>query len=235
MLLLLHPVGLDHDCWRFTGLDAVTPDYPGHGGRDFDPDRYSLASIADEIADTHDGRFDVVGLSMGSHVAQYLAVRHPQRVRSLLLCCGSLGGTPETAAAITTDGRADETRERGMAGILDSTLRRWFTPELLARPDHRALAYTRDRLLTDNVEAVAASWLAIRRNAVADELAGLRVPTTVLGGRADSAATPDRVLRLALAIPHSRLEIIDGPHMLQLERPDDFAAAVRRHLDWAAA
>jgi pimeloyl-ACP methyl ester carboxylesterase len=230
--MLLHPVGLDHGCWQFTGLDAVTPDYPGHGGRDFPGEQYSLEYIADEIAGAYQGAFDVVGLSMGSHVAQYLAVRHPQQVRSLMLCCASLGGTRASAAAVTSDSRAEDTLRLGMKGTLDTTLQRWFTPELLAQPDHPALRYTRERLLSDDPEVVAASWLALRRSSVADQLAGITVPTTVFGGRSDLAAPPERILKLFGAVPASRLEIIDGPHMIQLERPADFAAAVRRHLEW---
>jgi pimeloyl-ACP methyl ester carboxylesterase len=233
MLVLLHPVGLDHDCWQFTGLDAATPDYPGHGGRAFDPESYSLEAIADEVVASYDGPLDVVGVSMGSHVGQYIAVRHPDRVRSLMLCCGSLGGTPETAAAATQDERADETRRLGMDGMMDSTLARWFTQGALADADHPGVAYARQRLLADDKEVVARTWLLLKKNAVSRELAEIRVPTTVLGGREDKAATPERVTQLFRAIPTARLEIIDGPHMLQLERPMEFAAAVSRHLGWA--
>lgn len=209
------------------------PDYPGHGGRSFDAGNYSLEAIADEVVASYDGPLDVVGLSMGSHVGQYIAVRHPRRVRSLMLCCGSPGGTPATAAAVTRDDRADQTRRLGMDGMMQTTLERWFSPEALAKPDHPGVAYAQARLMADEKEVVARTWLLLKKNAVAGELGGVRIPTTVLGGRDDQAATPERVTALFRAIPTARLEIINGPHMLQLERPAEFAAAVARHLAWA--
>lgn len=233
-VVFLHPVGLDHGVWQFTGLDGAMPDYPGHGGRPFPPsvDDYSLEAIADEVVKTHEGPLDLVGVSMGSHVSQYIAVRHPDRVRSVMLCCSSAGGTSAAAAQVTRDDRADDTRRLGMPGMMDSTLDRWFSDDALAQPDHPGVAYVRARLLADDPEVVAATWLILRRNAVRDALPALRMPVTVLGGRDDKAASPERILALFALIPSARLEIINGPHMLPLDRPMEFAAAVRRHFDW---
>jgi len=234
--VFLHPVGLDHDFWQFTGLDGSMPDYPGHGVRPLPPPgEYSLETIADEVARTHDGPLDLVGVSMGSAVSQYIAVRHPHRVRSMMLCCSSLGGTVASAAEVLRDDRADETIRLGMAGMMDSTLTRWFTQGALDDASHPGVAYTRQRLLADDPNAVAATWLALRRSAIADSLPGLEMPVTVLGGRDDRAATPERVLALFAQIPTARLEIINGPHMLPLERPKEFAEAVRRHFNWVGA
>jgi pimeloyl-ACP methyl ester carboxylesterase len=231
--VFLHPVGLDHEFWQFTGLEGSMPDYPGHGGRPLPPlDEYTLATVADEIVRDHEGPLDVVGVSMGSAVAQYIGVRHPDRVRSMMLCCSSLGGTVASAAEVLRDDRADDTLRLGMAGMMDSTLTRWFTEAALADPDHPGVAYARARLLADDPQAIAATWLTLRRSAVRDSLPALRMPVTVLGGRDDRAATPERVLALFGEIPTARLEIVNGPHMLPLEQPAAFAAAVRRHFDW---
>ena len=34
-------------------------------------------------------------------------------------------------------------------------------------------------------------------------------------------------------MPHARLVVIPGPHMVQLENPAGFEQAVAEHLDWA--
>jgi 3-oxoadipate enol-lactonase len=228
-MVLLHPVGLDHDCWQLCDLDGEKPDYPGHGGRtppesgvlDFD-------AVADEIAAAYPGLLDLIGVSIGSTVAQYIALRHPSRVRSMLLACNSPGGEARRD-------RAADTLRLGMAATVEATLDRWFTPAALADPAHQGVSYARERLLTDDPAGVAAIWAADRSLLTAAAVGRIYVPVTVLGGRQDKAATVDRVTALSGLLPRCRLEVIAGPHMLPLERPHAFSDAVHRHLSWSEA
>jgi pimeloyl-ACP methyl ester carboxylesterase len=41
-----------------------------------------------------------------------------------------------------------------------------------------------------------------------------------------------RTQDVADRVKNSRLVILDGPHMMHLERPAEFSAAVRKHLRW---
>ena len=70
------------------------------------PGLYSIEEMADDAAETLDGRrAHVCGFSMGGYIAQTLAVRHTQLVERLVLVCTGTGGsgfveTPtETTAA----------------------------------------------------------------------------------------------------------------------------------------
>jgi 3-oxoadipate enol-lactonase len=237
-LVFLHPVGLDHDCWKLTGLQGEMPDYPGHGNRPLPPiEQFTLAAIADEIASSYDGPLDLVGVSMGASVAAYVAVRHPDRVRSMVMAAGSAGRSKGELPEVTEmqQQRAADQVRLGMAGTLDSTLTRWFTRAALDQPDHPGVAYVRQRWLNNDPHAVAATWLCLGKAAVRDDMPNVRVPVTVLGGRYDVAATPAAVTALQALLPNSRLAFIEGPHMLPLENPAEFAAAVRQHLDWVAS
>jgi pimeloyl-ACP methyl ester carboxylesterase len=96
-LVLLHPVGLDKECWRFAAIEGTVPlDLPGHGD---DPERLprplSLQWLADDVCARVAGPLDVVGLSMGGMVAMHIALRHAHRIRSLILGCTSAKVQPQ--------------------------------------------------------------------------------------------------------------------------------------------
>jgi 3-oxoadipate enol-lactonase len=228
-LLFLHPVGLDRDCVAWLDLPPVRAvTFPGHGERHRARPGLTLADMADEIAGHHTGPLDVVGASLGGMVALHLALAHRDRVRSLVLACTTPRGDAEVMGA-----RADATEARGSAGMLEDTLTRWFTPGFRAAdPDAAPLAYARDRLLAMDAGALADTWRAIGTHDVVERLGEIRVPTTCVAGRQD-ASTPLPVMQdLAARVPGARLVELDAPHMAFLERPAEFAAAVREHLAW---
>lgn len=229
-LVLLPPIGLDERCWDWLDLPvpAIRHVYPGFGRRPRDDRPADLNTWADEVAELGNGEpLDLVGISMGSMVAQHLAIRHPERVNSLLLAC--TGGSADRPTALA---RAAAAEADGMTGTLESTLQRWFTgPALAARPEHPGVGYARATLLALDPESWAAGWRAIARHDVLAELGAVIAPTTCIAGRSDQSAPPERVRRLAAAIPGARLELLDGPHMIHLENPAAFSAALAAHLD----
>jgi pimeloyl-ACP methyl ester carboxylesterase len=131
--------------------------------------------------------------------------------------------------------RAAEVEAVGMAGVIEATLARWFTPAALATVDHAGVAYARRRLEADDPAVFAAFWRALAGHDARGRLGAVTVPVTVLGGWEDLATPVDRLLDLARRLPNSRTELLHGPHMLHLERPEAFAAAIGRHLAWAEA
>src|SRR4051812_34703349 len=124
-VVLLSPVGLDAGCWEWCDPPpgAERHVWPGHGERpvaDVAPD---MASLGDEVAATYDGPLDVVGCSLGGMVAQHVAIRHPDRVRSVFAACTTSQGDPAVMAERARDARED------MRGAIEAALERWFTPE----------------------------------------------------------------------------------------------------------
>lgn len=228
-LVLLTPIGLDASCWNGLDLPELSiarPEHPGHGSRPRAGAPFDLDDLADEVAAGHPGPLHVAGVSLGGMVAQHLAIRHPERVRSLLCACTGASGDPATARR-----RAADVEAGGMAAVLDATLRRWFTPEALeAGPEHPGVAYARRTLLGLDPGAFADAWRAIATHDARDRLAAIEAPTTCLAGTEDRAAPPARMRELADGIPRGRLVVADGPHMLHLERPEAFAAALAEHL-----
>jgi 3-oxoadipate enol-lactonase len=127
--------------------------------------------------------------------------------------------------------RAAATRAGGMEGILDTTLDRWFTPEALAAPGHPGVEYARRRLLDDNPEVFAQYWEAMAGHDVKDQLGSVQVPATFIAGASDQASSLTVLQDMADAVPGGVLRVVAGPHMLTLERPKEFVAALGEHLD----
>ncbi|NMO89490.1 alpha/beta fold hydrolase [Actinomycetospora sp. TBRC 11914] len=231
--LYLHAVGLDGHVWddvtaALADHDALVPDLPGHGAEPALPGPVTLAALVDHLAalvDAHgDGPVDVVGLSLGSMLAQQLAVHRPDRVRSLVLACGGMATDPEVSR-----GRAATTREEGMAPTVPTTLRRWFSPEALATPDHPGVAYARRRLLTDDPRVVAECWDAMASHDLREALGGIHAPTTVVAASGDASVPPAAMRAVAERVPDARYVEIAGPHIVVLENAAAFARVLEEH------
>ncbi|WP_345751037.1 alpha/beta fold hydrolase [Microbacterium rhizophilus] len=224
--VLLHPIALDRATWRDVPIPgALALDLPGHGDAPWDDPR-DLDEVADRVvARAPEGeRIDVVGVSLGGMVALHTALRHPDRVRSLVVACA-----PAATPVEVMRERADATEREGMAGMLASMRERWFSPGVLeARPAY--VGEVERRLLADDPRIVAGGWRLIAGHDVADRLAEIRIPVTVVAGSGDTSVPPAAARALAAGLPDAAYVELEGAHMIHLEQPAAFAAAVARHL-----
>ncbi len=95
---------------QLSGVDLIVPDLRGRAGSAGLPGPYGLGAHVDDIMATldHLGIADAVfvGHSMGGFVAALAAVRHPDRVRSVLLVDGGV------AFGVPVEGDIDQILER---------------------------------------------------------------------------------------------------------------------------
>ena len=185
-----------------------------------------MASLADEVASISDEPLDLVGISMGGMVAEHVAIQHPHRVRSLLVACTGAFVNP----AVMQE-RAEAAERRGMEGVVDETLERWFTAAALeAQPPHSGVELARRTLLALDRHAFADGWRAIAGHDARGRLALISAPVTCVAASDDPVGTPERVKEMADGIRGSSMVVIPGPHMIHLERPAEFGAVVADHL-----
>lgn len=229
-LVLLHPIGLDGGCWQFmtsSRLGAATRyDLLWHGGRDEPSGRFGIDAMAEDVLDRVDGDLDLVGVSMGAAVARHVAARCPQRVRSLMLAAFAVKPNPKVAAE-----RAEAVEREGMEGIVTSTLSRWFSATALRSSTHPGVEYACKTLRRGSSASFAASWRAL------GEIAGQRldlppVPITVLHPADDANGRLEDKEELVRSLPLARLVVVPGPHLVVLDEPKVFEAAILDHLDW---
>jgi pimeloyl-ACP methyl ester carboxylesterase len=174
-------------------------------------------------------RADVIGVSWGGVTATRLALRHPGRVRSLVLADSSVGaGTrPENAEAMRS--RATALTELGA-----ETFARERTPLLVNAEASAELLDEVARLMIDSVRMPSYQWAC---NSMAeadhrDDLPSIGAPTLVVVGDEDQVTGPGAARRLADGIPGAELVTIDrAGHLANQERPEAFNDAVVRFLE----
>jgi 3-oxoadipate enol-lactonase len=199
-------------------------DLPGHGGSAVT--HGTLEDFADAVIATLDefgvGRVAYGGVSLGGAIGLTLALRHPERLTSLVVCCGSARfGEP----AYWHD-RAARVRAGGLEPLADTFVGRWFTP------GHIDTASARAMLAVVDPEGYAACCEALAAYDVRDRLGDVRAPTLVIGGAEDVATPVDHAEALARGIPGAELVVVPGAgHLANLERPEPVTNAMLRHFE----
>jgi 3-oxoadipate enol-lactonase len=178
-------------------------------GRSAKPDiPYTMADYADDAAALmeHLGwqRAHVVGVSFGGMVAQELALRHPDRLDRLVLCCTSSGGAGGSSFPLHTLRDMDpEKRVRLRLAIGDvrhDGAWQQSNPETFERMVAEKLGDL--ALSADDPDSACGSWRQLEARAAHDawiRLPELRLPVLVCGGRYDGQAEPHVVEALAAA------------------------------------
>ena len=218
--MLASSLGTTHRMWdpnveALTGRYAVVRyDHPGHGGSRAGPN--TIAGLARETLALADElgleRFAFCGLSLGGMVGMWLAA-NTDRVTRLALACTA----PQLPPREQWLERAATVRERGMEAIADSVVARWFTPRYGDTSTWRAL------LASTPPEGYARACEAIAGMDLRNDLARIRVPTTVILGAQDPVI--DDANRRLLAQVGQVVEL-DAAHLANVEQPDAFDEAV---------
>jgi pimeloyl-ACP methyl ester carboxylesterase len=172
------------------------------------------------------GRAAVCGLSLGGYAALALVARHPERVAALVLA--DTRAEPDTAEAAAGRHRAAAlVRGSGPATFLDE-----FIPPLVAPGDEAALAAARAIADAQDPEAIAGALEALAGRADRrHDLAAIAAPTLVIVGSEDTLTPLPFAETLAEGIPDAELVVIEGAgHLSAMERPEEFAGAVRDFL-----
>ena len=230
-LLLSNSLGTRLEMW-----DAQAPaltdkfrliryDSRGHG-RSAVPDHgYTIERLGEDALqvldalDVQSARF--CGLSMGGMVGLWLASHAPDRVQRLVLA--------NTAAQLGPiemwDARIESVRTGGMAEIAKGVIERWFTPTFRASAPSAVMTIY-DALLATSAVGYAGCCSAIRDMDQRARLGSIRAPTLVIGGVHDPATPIAKSREIADAIPGARLVVLDAAHLSNIERRDEFTAAM---------
>ena len=229
-LVFVHGFPLDRSMWRhqlagFARWQRIAPDLRGFGhsaGHGGEP-AASLARHADDVAAVLDAlgvrRAVLCGLSMGGYVLFEFWRRHADRVRAFVLA-------DTKAEADSADGKrgrdelAAVARREGTVAVAERMLPRMLAAASAAAQPELVTA-VREMAARASVEGIATALRAMRDRADSRELlAGIGVPTLVVGGAEDALAPPSVMQALADGIPGARFVAIPAAgHLAPLEQP----------------
>ncbi len=224
-LLLIMGYGMPGDAWVgalpfLQGFRAVYYDNRGTGQSDKPAGPYFITQMADDAAGLLEHlrleRAHVYGVSMGGMIAQELALRHPAKVRSLVLGCTLCGGEHaklgEEAVLDTLFQTIKNMGTLGPEAWVERTLSLIFPKEWVgANPGIRQLLMMGMQMMpptppetAENAMAGLFGWTTY------DRLPHISAPTLVVHGDRDVIIPVENGHVLADRIPGARLHIVKG-------------------------
>lgn len=243
-VLLIMGLGATLDLWHrllpplSAGHRAILLDNRGVGRSAVPDPPYSIPQMADDAVAVLDAAAvdtaHVIGASMGGVIAQELALRRPDRVRSLVLACTACGGPDGVAAPLEMRaalvGRAAMTPEEGIRALVPFT----YHP---ATPRDRVEEDLRIRLRHyPSAKGYLAQLQAVLGYETYARLGAIRVPTLVLHGEDDQLVPAANGRDLASRIRGARLVLVpSASHILFTDQPETVNRAILEFLHEAAA
>jgi pimeloyl-ACP methyl ester carboxylesterase len=203
----------------------------GHGESDRPASGYKRTDLANDVVAFMEAkritRATIIGHSMGSLVAQQVAVRTPERVRRLILV-GS-------ARSLNEFGFIEELKA-GVAALAEPV------PEAFAREfqvstiHHPIAAEFLERTIVESLKLPVRVWRELLTGMLTTEpataLGRLRIPTLVLRGEHDVYAVATAQAPLLEMIGSARLKTYrDTGHAVHWERPEWFVRDVKEFIE----
>lgn len=237
-LVLICGLGADLSSWAMQLAEfsqkykVIVFDNRGVGRTDAPDAPYSTAMMADDVVGLMDAigidKAHILGSSMGGFIAQELALKYPQRVKSLILASTGAQETNIGKHLIATwvrmarEGVSLETRMREeLLWIMSNNF--FALPALV----DGMVSYFVANPYPQSVHGLAHQTTACLEHNTAGRIGQITAPTLVIVGRED-ILLPVRISEeLVTEIPHAKLVVIDGgAHAVNGEVPDKFNKAV---------
>lgn len=231
-VVMIQGLGADKHLWDLQRIalamryNTIALDNRGAGRSDKPYGDYSLPQMADDVIAVLDDAgvetAHVVGASMGGAISQLVALRHPDRVRSLTLACTACRHHPWRRELLAQ--WAETALERGM-GTMTKEAARWMIGPRSFRRVSPAVGWMGPLGLSRPAHAFAGQVAAIL--SIDDDLAAqldrITVPTLVMVGNQDILTPRGDAEELAESIPTAELVVISGAaHGLMVEHASTF-------------
>jgi len=246
-ILLISGSGNVMDVWPLhflnelaNGHEVTIFDNRGVGNTTEGTKPFSVKQLADDSIGLMNAlgiqQADVLGFSMGSFVAQQLAITSPERVNKLILygaSCGGQEGIPQSSKVINAISDFVNNRTIDESAFLEVTFpQKWMREnpnflELIPKTSETILSTTVKKQFEINED-----WLSTNWSGVCNLLQKVNIPSLIITGTEDEAIPSKNSLILADKIPGSWLvQIKDAGHGLMYQYPETFTDIVKTFLN----
>lgn len=232
-LIVLGPsLGTSTVLWE-TVIPLLTPrfrvtawDLPGHGVSPAASDGFTVAELADAVADGVRAlgatRILYAGVSLGGATGLELVIRHPELVEAAaIIASGAQLGDPAAWHE-----RAAVVRAQSTSVLVSASAGRWFAPGSVEREP--VIAGRLLHALQDaDDESYALCCEALAAYDVRGRLASVGVPVLALWGEHDQVAPEGKAVEIASGVRHGQAQRLAGvAHLPPAEDPAATAAAL---------
>jgi len=236
VLMLSSSLGTTRQMWEpqmaaFAGrYRVVRYDRRGHGNSGVPKGPYSMELLARDAIAVMDGlglqKVNWLGLSMGGMEGMWLGAHAPERIEKLIL-----SNTSTYYPDKTPWNTRIETVVKGgsVAAIADTVINAWLTQDFQRRnPDETARM--KAMMISTPVEGYISCCAAVRDMDHREIIKSITAPTLIIAGSKDMATNVEAAEFIRDRIKGSKLAIVDGAHISNVEQAEDYARHVLEFL-----
>ncbi len=220
-LLLIMGLGANATSWEMQVPDfsreyqVIAFDNRGAGRTDKPQSPYTMSQMAEDAIGLLDhleiGPAHVFGMSMGGMIAQELALRHPQRVRALVLGGTMAGGPNAVMAGRQLMQQWASTALLPQEQAIEKGLQFLYSEDFIAKNKERLMKRALELgHLQAPLDALQRQVMAVVQFNAYDRLADISAPTLIITGEDDKIVPSENSRILAERIPGAELVELEG-------------------------
>jgi len=223
-LIFIHGVGMRGDVWSpqveyfSNDYQVITYDFLGHGESHLPPEEPVLDDYVEQLNNLlkhlNLSLISLVGHSMGALISVAFALKHPDKVKALVLINIAFNRSEEAQKGVLN--RANQILQTNKILNIEQTLERWFKNKTSA-DDLKKIDKIRNWLANTSPQGYGRTYrlFALSDKVFLNKLSRLRPPVLYLTGDEDPNSTPAMSQQMAEETPNGSSNSLTGEaHMM---------------------